>query len=86
MHLLLAGIINQNSITQIAIFGATAAVAWWVLDLTSRQKPRAEQRLDEFREPGARKGDGAREVKTKGFGAMARSVTGCRDLSFSGRV
>ncbi|MBA3482565.1 MAG: type II secretion system F family protein [Pirellulales bacterium] len=74
MHVLLASIINQNVITQIAIFGAAAAVAWWVLDLMSRQKPRAEQRLDEFREPGARKGDTAREIKTKGFGAMARAL------------
>jgi tight adherence protein C len=74
MHLLIASVVNQNAITQIAIFGATAAVAWWVLDLVSRKQPRAEQRLDEFREPGGRKSDGAREAKTKGFGAMAKAL------------
>jgi tight adherence protein C len=74
MYLYFASIINQSSITQIAIFGAAAATAWWVLDLVSRQKPRAEQRLDEFREPSSRKSDASRDGKTKGFGAMARAL------------
>jgi tight adherence protein C len=73
MHLTFAGIISQTTITQIAIFGAFAAVAWWVLDLMSRQKPRAEQRLDEYREPGSRKGDNSRD-KAKGTGTMAKAL------------
>jgi tight adherence protein C len=73
MDLPLATIVNQTVITQIAIFGAVAAVTWWVLDLTARQKPRAEQRLDEFREPNSRRGDAAREAK-KGGGAMAKAL------------
>ena len=75
MYLQLATMLNQAVVTQIAIFGAVAAVAWWVLDLTARQKPRAEQRLDEFREPNARKGDGVgRDGKAKGAGAMAKAL------------
>ena len=73
MHLTFAGIISQSTVTQIAIFGAFAAVAWWILDLVSRQKPRAEQRLDDYREPGSRKGDSGRE-KTKGAGAVAKAL------------
>jgi tight adherence protein C len=73
MHYPIAGIISQTTITQVAIFGAIAAVAWWILDLMSRQKPRAEQRLDEYRDPGSRKGDLGRE-KAKGGGAMAKAL------------
>jgi tight adherence protein C len=73
MHLTFAGIVSQSTITQIAIFGAFAAVAWWVLDLMSRQKPRAEQRLDEYREPGSRKGDQGRD-KGKSAGTMAKAL------------
>jgi tight adherence protein C len=71
MNLPLAGIISQTTVTQIAIFGAFAAVAWWILDLVSRQKPRAEQRLDEYREPNSRKGDSSRE---KAKGAVAKAL------------
>jgi tight adherence protein C len=74
MKLVLAAVISQTTITQIAIFGAAAAVAWWVLDLMARQKPRAEQRLDEYREPNSRKGDGSRDAKSKAGGAMAKAL------------
>jgi tight adherence protein C len=73
MQLTFAGIISQTTITQVAVFGAIAAVAWWILDLMSRQKPRAEQRLDEYREPGSRKGDLGRD-KPKAGGAMAKAL------------
>lgn len=57
MDLLLAALVSQSTITQMAVFGAVAAVAWWALDAMSRSKPRAEQRLEEYREPNARKSD-----------------------------
>jgi tight adherence protein C len=53
----LAALVSQSTVTQMAVFGAVAAVAWWVLDTMSRSKPRAEQRLEEYREPNSRKGD-----------------------------
>ncbi|BBO32955.1 type II secretion system F family protein [Lacipirellula parvula] len=57
MEPLLAALVSQSTITQMAVFGAVAAVAWWVLDTMSRSKPRAEQRLEEYREPNSRKSD-----------------------------
>lgn len=74
MQPLFASIVSQSTVTQFAIFGATAAVAWWLLDLVAQSKPRAEQRLDEFREPASRKGDGKRDGKSKGAGSMARAL------------
>ncbi|RIK78186.1 MAG: secretion protein [Planctomycetota bacterium] len=74
MNVLLAGIISHSLVTQLAIFGATAAVAWWVLDAMARRKPRAEQRLEELREPNTRKGDLLRDGKPKGGGAMAKAL------------
>ena len=61
-------------VTQLAIFGATAAVVWWTLDMTMRRKPRAAQRLDEFREPNARKSDLLRDGKGSKGGAMAKAL------------
>jgi tight adherence protein C len=70
MNAPLAAILSTSMVTQIAIFGAVAAVAWWILEFMSRRKPRAEQRLEDFREPSSRKGDMLRDVKGKG--AMAK--------------
>jgi tight adherence protein C len=70
MNAPLAAILSTSMVTQIAIFGAVAAAAWWTLEFMSRRKPRAEQRLEDFREPNSRKGDMLRDVKGKG--AMAK--------------
>jgi tight adherence protein C len=75
MHLILAGIISQSTITQLAIFGAVAATVWWLMDAMARRKPRAEQRLEEFREPNSRKSDLLRDVaKGSPTGAMAKAL------------
>jgi tight adherence protein C len=69
MTLMLANIITHSTVTSLAVFGATAAVAWWVLEAMVRRKPRAEQRLEEFRDPNSRKGDRLSELKgAKGSG------------------
>ena len=60
---LLAELMNSPLITQLAAFGAAAAIAWWLLDTLAQKKPRAEQRLKEMREPNSRKSDMLREVK-----------------------
>ncbi len=53
-------------VIQLASFGAVAAVAWWLLETFSRSKPRAEQRLDEFRDPNSRKSDLLSDGKNHG--------------------
>jgi tight adherence protein C len=46
------------TILPIAIFGAFAAAAWWVMDAFSSRRPRAEERLAELKTPGQRKPSG----------------------------
>jgi tight adherence protein C len=67
----LAAIMSQEMVTQAAIFGATAAFAWWLLEFFSRRKPRAVERLDAVRDPSSRKGD---LVKGSKGGAMTRAL------------
>ena len=38
-----------------AIFGLFAAAAWWILGMATATKPRAEQRLEEFKDPTLRR-------------------------------
>ncbi|MCA9234252.1 MAG: type II secretion system F family protein [Planctomycetales bacterium] len=75
MSLLLAAILTPTMMTQIAIFGAVALGAWWLLDYMQDRKPTAERRLDEFREPNSRKTDltGEGRGKSKG-GAVRRAL------------
>ncbi|MBX3425462.1 MAG: type II secretion system F family protein [Pirellulales bacterium] len=76
MHALIAGILSPTMMTQIAIFGAVAAAAWWLLDLLQNGRPRAEQRLEEFREPNGRKSDLLRDGRGKSGrgGAFTRAL------------
>ena len=71
--LTIAAIISTPLLIQIAIFGGVGIGAWLLLDLLSKSKPRAEARLEEFRDPSRRRGDGAgsRGV-TKRADGMAR--------------
>ena len=46
---------NIISLLPIAGFGAIAAIAWLLLEWASSRRPRAEQRLDEFRDPKLRR-------------------------------
>ncbi len=71
MNVIFAAIMSQTMVTQLAIFGGVAAAAWWLLDMFSRRKPRAVERLDEFREPNSRKGDLLGNMKSS-KGAMAK--------------
>jgi tight adherence protein C len=60
-----AALISTALLTKLAIFIGVAAGAWWMLELMSKGKPRAEQRLDEFREPNLRRGDRSEGGVTK---------------------
>jgi tight adherence protein C len=73
MYAPLASIMSNAMVTQIAIFGGVAVTAWWVLEKISRRKPRAEQRLEDFREPNSRKGDMLRDMKGS-KGAVAKML------------
>jgi tight adherence protein C len=53
-----AALISTDLMTKLAIFGGVAAGAWLLLELVAKGKPRAERRLEEFREPNSRRGDG----------------------------
>lgn len=71
-NLIIADLTSSPLVLQFAIFGAAAAGVWWLLDILSSQKPRAEQRLQDIREPNSRKADLLRE-KGKG-GAMSKML------------
>jgi len=71
-NLLMASFMSSPLVMQFAIFGAFAAIAWWVMDMMSNSKPRAEQRLQDLRDPSNRKTDLLRG-KDKG-GAMAMMI------------
>ena len=58
-----------------ALFGAFAALAWFVLERVATPRPRAEQRLEEFKDPSIRKrkdGDGQNTAMTRVLEAAAR--------------
>jgi tight adherence protein C len=44
-------LITFETLVPIAIFGAIAAAAWWVMDVLAGDKPRAMERLDEYKNP-----------------------------------
>jgi tight adherence protein C len=69
----LAELVTTSLITQAALFGLFAAAAWWTLDMLSSRRPRAEQRLNEIREPNSRKTDLLRDKASKG-GAVANAL------------
>jgi len=57
MSIIFAEIVTSTMVTRFAVFGCAAAAAWWLLDFMSSKKPRAEQRLDDIRDPNSRKTD-----------------------------
>jgi tight adherence protein C len=67
LGLLASALISSDLMVKLAMFGAVAAGVWWLLELLATGKPRAERRLDELREPNARRGD-ARGVTKKSEG------------------
>ena len=72
-----AVLISSELLTKLAIFGAAAAGAWFLLELLSSRKPRAEQRLDDFRDPSRRRGEGPEGNRgvTKRDDGMARILS-----------
>ena len=76
MDLLLAkALISSDLMTKLAIFGAVACGVWWLLELLAKGKPRAERRLEEFREPNSRKGDGRLGKRSDGMTKLLERAT-----------
>jgi tight adherence protein C len=65
--------LDFGTVMPFAIFGLFAVGAWLVLDLVSRQKSRAEDRLDEFRDPKLRRRK-EEEAKRKTSDAMTNML------------
>lgn len=61
---------NSPIVIQLAAFGGVAVASWWLLEMFTSRKPRAEQRLDEYREPNSRKSDLL--IDGKSPGAMSK--------------
>jgi tight adherence protein C len=55
--ILLAELITWERLLPFAVFGGIAVVVWWLLDFFAAAKPRAEERLEEFRNPRVRRRD-----------------------------
>jgi tight adherence protein C len=62
--MLLAEVIDVSRFLPVAIFGLFAAAAWWLLESVASGKPRAEQRLEEFRQPRLRRREGGKEDRS----------------------
>jgi hypothetical protein len=58
-HMLANSFFTFDKWLPFAIFGLFAAVAWWLMDMLGGQSNRATERLDELRNPGARRRDEA---------------------------
>ena len=67
----IAALVSTTLLVKLAIFGAVAAGAWFLLEIVAKGNSRAEQRLDDLRDPSRRKGegrDGGRGVKKRSAG------------------
>jgi tight adherence protein C len=60
------GIGGNSHMLANSFFGLFAAVAWWLMDMLGGQSNRATERLDELRNPGARRRDEAGKGRGKG--------------------
>jgi len=73
--ILAASLISTDLLTKLAIFGAVACGAWWMLELLATGKPRAERRLEEFREPNSRRTDPRTAKRSDGMTRLLERAT-----------
>jgi tight adherence protein C len=72
--ILAAPLISSDLMTKLAVFGAVAAGVWWMLGILAKGKPRAEQRLDEMREPSKNRSIGVTK-KSDGMTKLLEKAT-----------
>ena len=65
----MSAIFENTTVISLAVGGAVIAVAWLLMDMFSGKKPRAEERLEEFKDPSLRK---LREAGSSTTDAMTR--------------
>ena len=73
--ILAASLISTDLLTKLAIFGAVACGVWWMLELLATGKPRAERRLEEFREPNTRRSDARPAKRSDGMTRLLQRAT-----------
>jgi len=90
--LLASGLVSFEKLLPFAIFGLFAACAWLVLDRVARGQSRASERLDEIKNPnarkradaaGAKKQDAMSKVLEKATPALAKSLQPKTELEVS---
>ena len=71
MNYLIANSMDFSRFVPLAVFGLFAVIVWWLLERIAAGKPRAEQRLDEFREPPSKR----KALAAKGSGKKTDAMT-----------
>ena len=64
--------LDWNRLVPVALFGLVASAAWFLLDLMATRRPRAEERLDEFKNPTIRRRGAEPPGKAKRGAAMGK--------------
>ncbi len=88
-----AELFTYKTFLPVALFGMVAALAWWMLELVATGKSRAEERLEELRNPHARrdrkeegalkKSDAVTKVLEKATPALAKALQPKSELEIS---
>ena len=91
--MILADLISFEDLLPFAMFGTFAAMAWWLLEAVASKRPRAVERLDELKNPRARreqkdlsalkKTDAVTRMLEKATPALARPLTPKTELELS---
>ena len=91
--MILADLISFEDLLPFAMFGTFAALAWWLLEAVAAKRPRAVERLDELKNPRARreqkdlsalkKTDTVTRMLEKATPALARPLTPKTELELS---
>jgi tight adherence protein C len=63
MFVFAESLLSFETLLPLALFGAFAAAAWWILEVIAAGKPRALERLDELKNPRKRKTETAGALK-----------------------
>ena len=73
--MIIAQAISFETFLPFALFGMFAALAWWAMGLVATGKPRTLERLDELKNPGARRANSATAKKADAMARMLEKAT-----------